>query len=332
MGNKFSNLKSFTEAKITNFPLEDRRFIVACSGGVDSTALFRVFLEIFNEKKIFSLTVFHFNYGLRGGESDGDEAFCRALAEDNGLTFLSRRATQADHDARGEGGIQDWARRLRREALAQIAREGEKVVFAHHADDTVETILMRIMRGTSLRSMRGMAELDGKWWRPWLTVSKQDILATAEESGWLFREDSSNNQLDYTRNVLRHNVLPALHNIWPTGGTKLIELANDAFAVATYALQGAKAACHFNESSAMKRGASCHRDELCKLPDAVAFLVIADLIRAATSGDVRQISRSNLQKILAAARDTSSSKRFVLEVAKGVFVESSGTKVRSFPG
>lgn len=332
MSNKFRDLKNFTAAKIDAFPVEKRRFIVSCSGGVDSTALFDVFLAISKEKNFFSFELFHFNYGLRGEESDGDEAFCRSLAQDNGLPFFCERATAAQHDARGDGGIQEWARALRRNALEKLAQNNKTVIFAHHADDVIETILMRMMRGTSLRSMRGMAEHDGCWWRPWLSISKSDILDAARERALLFREDSSNNQLDYTRNVLRHKVLPPLLQTWPNGGQKMIDLAEDAFTVADFALAAAKQHCSFKPANTPGSAASCSRHALAALPDAVAFLVLSDLIRSVTTGPVRQIRRTNLQKILLAVRDSDPGRRFVLEVSKGIFVEAAGDTVRSFPG
>jgi tRNA(Ile)-lysidine synthetase-like protein len=329
MSSKFSQLKSLIEAKIQHFPLEKRRVVVACSGGVDSTALFWVFLELFQAKKIFSLELFHFNYGLRGEESEGDEAFCQGLADSGNIPFHCVRATPEDREARQGEGIQEWARRLRREALIQLALDERIVALAHHADDAAETVIMRAARGTSLAAMRGMAEWDGIWWRPWLRVAKSEILAAAEERSMLFREDSTNEKLDYARNVIRHKVLPELMRLYPAGRQKLLDLADDAHEVAQYALVVALDEVQFDPVTT-----ACDRSALARLPDAVALSVLSHLTRslcASMNAPHRQISRTNLLKVLGAARSEDTTK-FVLEMSKGIFLEVAKSRVRSFPG
>jgi tRNA(Ile)-lysidine synthetase-like protein len=347
MINKFEQLKSLVEAKIRNFPHSERRVIVACSGGVDSTALFWVFLRLFQEKKIFSLRLFHFNYGLRGEESDRDESFCRALAEGVQVPFEVRNASQLDREKRCGEGIQEWARRLRREALCQIADDSDWIALAHHADDAAETMLMRLMRGTSLAHLKGMEEWSKAWdkqgalrfFRPWLRVTKKEILAAAAEQNMLFREDSTNAQLDYARNVVRHRVLPELLRLWPAGREKLADLATDAAELAQYALNNALAETGFE---ATKNESRCSRQKLCRLPDAVALSVLAHMAQHARSGPPKQLSRSNLAKILDAARSAGEppenseaewpTRKFTLEMTRGVFLEVKAETVRSFPG
>lgn len=323
MSNKFNSLIDLVETKIARFPLEKRAVIVACSGGVDSTALFHVFCELLKAKKIFSLALFHFNYGLRGEESDGDEAFCEGLATGAGVPFLVTRATEEDRQARQGEGIQEWARRLRRDALEKLAAGEEIVALAHHADDAAETVIMRMMRGTSLTAMRGMSEWEGIWWRPWLRVSKAEIVAAMGEAGYLFREDTTNAQLDYARNVVRHKVLPALLSLWPAGREKLLNLAEDAQSVAQYALEKALKDTRFTAGEA---GPSCDREELAALPDAVALAVLAHIARSVDGARWQQLSRVNLLKVLAAAR-AGGKPRLVLEMGKGLFLEAGSARV-----
>lgn len=347
MASKFEQLKNLVEAKIGHFPVSDRRVIVACSGGVDSTALFWVFLELFQAKKIFSLRLFHFNFGLRGDESDGDEAFCRGLAEGAGIPFELACASPEDRESRSGEGIQEWARRLRREALLKVTERAEWIVLAHHADDAAETSLMRIMRGASLANIRGMDEWSEaghppdqrKFFRPWLAVPKEDIVAAAAERSMLFREDTSNAKLDYARNVIRHRVLPELLRLWPAGREKLADLACDGAELSGYALAHAIAetAC---QSSAKEM--KCSRQKLCALPDSIALAVLAHMVQRASSGSPRQLSRANLRRCLESARSPAevadgldpadSGKKFTLEMSRGIFLEVRGDTVRSFPG
>ncbi len=338
MSNKFSDLIRLVEGKIAVFPLEKRRLIVACSGGVDSTALFHVFCELFKAKKIFSLALFHFNYGLRGEESEGDESFCEGLARGAGVPFLVARATEKDREDRQGEGIQEWARRLRREALVKLSVNEEIIALAHHADDAAETVVMRLMRGTSLTGMRGMTEWDGRWWRPWIRVPKAEIIAAVEESGMLFREDSTNAQLDYARNVVRHQVLPGLFKLWPAGREKLLDLADDAAVVAEYALKKALEDVGFELKAAPAgragiRGSEpvCDQSRLAGLPDAVALAVLAHMARCTAAGEWRQLSRQNLAKVLAAAR-AGGKPRFVLELSHGLYLEAGSGQVRAWSG
>ncbi len=333
MTNKFSDLINLVESKISHLPFEKRGVIVACSGGVDSTALFAVFCELLKAEKIFSLALFHFNYGLRGEESEGDEAFCRDLASGAGVPFLAARATKEQRETRQGEGVQEWARRLRREALGQWIQEGTLIALAHHADDSAETVLMRMMRGTSLGAMRGMAEWDGSWWRPWLRVPKAEIIAAAEERAMLFREDSTNEKLDYARNVVRHRVLPELLRLWPAGRQKLLDLADDAHAVASYALLKALEDTDFKleKKEVATVSAHCSRERLSELPDPIALAVLAHMAQSTSAGCWKQLSRANLLKVLMAAR-AGGQPRFVLEMSKGLYLEATKDRVRSFPG
>lgn len=332
MSNKFSDLIDLVEAKISAFPLEKRMVIVSCSGGVDSTALFHVFCELLKAKKIFSLALFHFNYGLRGEESDGDEAFCEGLAKGAGVPFLVARATETQRQERQGEGIQEWARRLRRDALKKLAVNSEFIALAHHADDAAETVVMRMMRGTSLAHVHGMSEWDGAWWRPWIRLPKSEIIAAVEEAEMLFREDSTNAQLDYARNVVRHQVLPPLFKLWPAGREKLLDLADDAESVAKYALGKALTEVDFeilHQKGAGGKTPVCDQRKLAALPDAVAVSVLAHLARSTEGGGWRQLSRTNLLKVLAAARSAEKT-RFVLELGRGLYLESGSGRVKAW--
>ncbi|MEY4631862.1 MAG: tRNA lysidine(34) synthetase TilS [Pseudomonadota bacterium] len=345
MPSKFEHLKNLIEAKIRDFPLPERQVMVSCSGGVDSTALFWAFLELFQAGKIFSLRLFHFNFGLRGSESDGDEEFCHRLSRDTGVPLIAMRATVEERETRSGQGIQEWARRLRREAVASAAKQGEWIALAHHADDAAETTLMRIMRGTSPAGMQGMAEwmrthTDGSakevvYFRPWLEADKEDILTAASERSILFREDSTNATLDYARNVVRHRVLPELLRLWPAGRQKLRDLAADAAGLYQYALSSAlrDSDCH-----CQGKLANCVRQKLVGLPDSVAMAVLSHMVQKTAGEDHRQLSRANLKLILDAARKPAAQEpggvatKFTLEIARGIFVEVAGDAVRSFPG
>ncbi|MBE0617247.1 MAG: tRNA lysidine(34) synthetase TilS, partial [Proteobacteria bacterium] len=189
---------------------------MAFSGGLDSVCLLRVLEELARDRIAGGprLEVAHVDHGLREGSGD-DAAFCRRVAEELGLAFHLRRLEPAEL-VRG-AGVQAQARELRRRFLEEIrARRGlGAVALGHHADDQVETVLFRLLRGTGPRGLGGMAEWDPPFLRPLLGVRRADLEALARSRGWVHREDPSNQTDRYARNRLRRNALPALRSVHP---------------------------------------------------------------------------------------------------------------------
>jgi tRNA(Ile)-lysidine synthase len=204
---------------IRAFPWLSGPGVVAVSGGADSVALLRGLLDA----GIGPLTVAHFNHRLRGAESEADAEFVRELAAEFGLPF---RLGGADVGAAAAGdNLEATARRLRYGWLEDAALEtgAEWVATGHTADDQAETVLHRIIRGTGLQGLRGIAESRrGKGLvpsalivRPLLSVTRADILSYLNELGRTFREDASNADLGFTRNRIRHELLPLLKTFNP---------------------------------------------------------------------------------------------------------------------
>lgn len=190
----------------------EARVLVAISGGVDSVVLAHL-LRVRGQP----LALAHANFQLRGAESDEDERFVRALAEGWGVSLYVRRFdTRAFAEAEG-ASIQVAARRLRYEWFEALCDEGgwERIATAHHLNDAVETALFHFARGTGLSGMVGIPFRSGRVVRPLLFATRADIEAYAREHGLEWREDSSNTDLHYMRNALRHRVLPVLEELFP---------------------------------------------------------------------------------------------------------------------
>jgi tRNA(Ile)-lysidine synthase len=190
--------------------------VVAVSGGADSVALFRGLLEA----GFGALTVAHFNHRLRGDASDADETFVHDLATRLGLPVRSTRADVAT--AAVGDNLEATARRLRYGWLADVARavNARWVATGHTADDQAETILHRLIRGTGLQGLRGIAverELarEIRLARPLLTATRADVLAYLDELDQPYREDASNRDLRFTRNRIRHELVPLLRTFNP---------------------------------------------------------------------------------------------------------------------
>lgn len=178
------------------------RVICAVSGGADSVALLAA-LYLLRDKLGIRLEAAHFNHHLRGAESTRDQEFVEALC---------RRYDIALH--LGEGRIQSGEKGL--EAAAREARYAffktlsGKIATAHTCDDNAETVLMRLVRGTGLKGLGGIAPVRGNIIRPMLTVSRAEVLAFLSEYHLEYVEDSSNGTDDFLRNRLRRHVMPLL--------------------------------------------------------------------------------------------------------------------------
>lgn len=178
------------------------------------------------------LVVAHFNHRARGEESDGDAAFVRELCERLGIELRVGCAPEAS-DFLGE----DRARRMRYEFLERVAAElaAPYVAVAHTADDQAETILLRIARGTGVRGLSGMnyqraisAGSNVQLIRPMLDVRREDVNGYLRTQGIVAREDSSNADLRYARNRIRHTVMPNLTAINPAVTDAINRLGDDA--------------------------------------------------------------------------------------------------------
>jgi len=197
-------------------------WLVACSGGQDSVVLVDACA-----KGGIAFAIAHVNYHLRGTESDGDEAFVRALASTHQVP-CHVLSTQIDKKA----GLQEEARRQRYAFFTQTCVENgyEGTLVAHHAQDQAETILHNIVRGTGLKGLGGMRGWNPQMrvGRPLLQITKEDIIQYAQTQNLAWREDSSNSTVDYTRNRIRHVLLPVLTLVEPDWQQNLLNTATEA--------------------------------------------------------------------------------------------------------
>jgi tRNA(Ile)-lysidine synthase len=188
------------------------KFIVACSGGADSLTLLSLFIA-----DGLKPLVAHCNFGLRGEESDGDEALVREYAVEHQLRFESTRFETDGFAKNNNLSIQEAARNLRYTWFDELARELQYdwICVAHNRSDQLETILINLLRGSGPRGMQGMKAVNGKILRPLLNVPSEVIRQFARANQLPYREDSSNLSSNYTRNYLRLDIIPQLKAINP---------------------------------------------------------------------------------------------------------------------
>ena len=194
-----------------------QRVFCAVSGGADSMALLWS-LYLLREKLQISLSAAHFNHGLRGEESDRDEAFVRDFCAGYGIDFVCGRA-QVTANAKG---LEAAARDARYAFLENLPG---KIATAHTADDNAETVLMHLVRGTGLKGLGGITPVRGSLIRPMLTVTRREVLAFLAEYSIPYVTDSSNETDDFLRNRLRHHVMPLLQQENPRLAENLSAMA-----------------------------------------------------------------------------------------------------------
>ncbi len=186
---------------------EDDHVLLAVSGGLDSMVMADIFL-----KAGWNFAVAHCNFNLRGEESDGDEEFVRSWAKEHGIALHAKRFDL------GGGSVQLKARNARYEWFEKLSSEEgfNKIATAHHLNDSLETVLINLSRGTGVRGFSGIRSKNDKIVRPLLFASKDQLRDYANECSLKWREDSSNLKNDYDRNLLRLEVIPKLEELNPS--------------------------------------------------------------------------------------------------------------------
>lgn len=187
--------------------------LCAVSGGADSVCL----LHWLAQREDISLTAAHFNHQLRGDESDGDEAFVRALCEEWDIPLAVGRGDVLAFARREKRSVEEAARTLRYTFLYRAAEERScgRIAVAHNADDNAETLLLHLLRGSGLNGLAGISPKLHKIERPLLTTSRQEIEDYLAQNRLPHVEDSSNADDAYTRNRVRHQLLPLMEELNP---------------------------------------------------------------------------------------------------------------------
>lgn len=186
--------------------------LLTISGGVDSVVMAHLF-----HRAGFGAAVAHCNFGLRGEESIEDELFVERLAGEYGYTFsVSHFETKKYAKEKGIS-TQMAARELRYSWFEELRKDRfDWIATAHHANDSLETVLLNFARGTGVAGLYGISPINGFVLRPLLFATKKEILDYAQSNQLLWREDRSNESLDYKRNVIRKKVIPVLSELNPS--------------------------------------------------------------------------------------------------------------------
>jgi len=190
-----------------------KRILVTVSGGLDSVVLCALF-----KQAGYVFAIAHCNFKLRNAESDADEAFVQTLAANYQVKFYTKEFSTKEYTEAHKCSIQVAARELRYAWFEEL-RTAEKFDFiatAHHLNDNIETVLFNLAKGTGIKGLRGMLPKHGKLIRPLLFASREEIEAFAQQQNLSWREDSSNAEDKYSRNFIRHNIVPLFKELNPS--------------------------------------------------------------------------------------------------------------------
>ena len=195
------------------------RVLLAVSGGADSVAMTHALYRLHQQGGLnCDFMIGHINHCLRGPESNADEAFVEQLGRSLGLPVVSQRVDINKYAKEHKLSIETAGRVVRLQALARMAEENDcdVIATAHHKDDLAETMIHRLMRGTGFRGLCGIRPIScvygAKFIRPMLEFRREEIVQYCRDNSIQWREDASNRNINFTRNKIRHHLLPTLNN------------------------------------------------------------------------------------------------------------------------
>jgi len=197
--------------------LQESGLVLICvSGGADSMCLLEVMRHMSYEMG-FDIAAAHYNHELRGEESDRDETFVMEICEEHGIPFYSGRGDVAVFAKKRGLSIEEAARDMRYEFFYDTAElaGADRIATAHTMDDNAETIIINLARGAGANGMSGIPPVRDNVIRPLLRVARDEVMAFIEERGISYVDDSTNRLDIYTRNKVRHSIIPLIKELNP---------------------------------------------------------------------------------------------------------------------
>lgn len=206
------NIDSFFSTNVEHKLNIHKKYALACSGGMDSMVLFHLLV-----RQGYQFVVLHCNFMLRGEDSIADEQFVKSVCEQHQIPFYSVQFDTKNRASKNKNSIEVEARNLRYDYFEEMKQvlNYDILLTAHHSDDTIETQLYKIIKGTGWKGLQGIPKENGYIFRPLLRISKKEIEQYAKDYQIEFRQDLSNFESIYTRNKIRNQILPQFEAINP---------------------------------------------------------------------------------------------------------------------
>ncbi len=273
----------------------NEKIVVGVSGGSDSVGLLHQLLEL--EDLQLKLVVAHVNHKLRAEESEKDAQFVRSLADNLSLKFEYKEVDTNSFKEKHKLSIEDAARRLRYEFFDDVLKKhsANKIATAHTLNDQVETVLMRLLRGSGSLGLSAMRTVSGNIIRPLLNIKKSEIKEYLESNNISWIEDSSNNSNIYLRNKIRNELIPLIENINPSA-SEVIARSAEVFAIESDFILNEVENHYSSIISDSSIGLIGNVNKYLELPHALRFGILRKGI-SEIKGDINSISSNHLFSI-----------------------------------
>lgn len=275
--------------KVNNLKLNNKTIVVAVSTGVDSMVLLNIFNNIKNEYKL-KIHIAHVNHQVRQ-ESKIEEEFLKDYAKANNLEFHLKRLTAPE-----DKNFQSFAREERYSFFNEVIDEvkADYLLLAHHANDNMETIIMRLLRGSNLRGYAGIKGVTSyenySLVRPLIEVDKEDLLEYAKEQNLTYFEDSSNIEDIYTRNRIRKDIIPVIISEEKDASSKFLELSKTLFEASD--IISSKVVNIINTYNKKEDEISFQKEEFLKLSEFFQIEVLFEILKK------YKLSKANIIEII----------------------------------
>lgn len=297
--------------------------LCAVSGGIDSMCLLH-FLHELSKQREFTVAAAHFNHRLRGGESDRDATFVAGWCRGEGIPCVVEAGDVAEEARRTGMGLEAAGRALRYAFLERTADAlgAERIATAHHADDNAETLLLHLVRGAGLRGLTGIPPRRDRIVRPFLSIPRTELEEYLAEYGIPYVEDSSNADVAFARNRLRHEVIPVLRELNPrltesmAATIRTLRADNDFL--------NAQAAVRASNALLAEDDLVIETEHIARVPAALAPRVVRSLLEMLGDGTV-QAEASHLNAVVELCR--SSDPSAILHLPGGILVQRVYTEV-----
>lgn len=270
------------------------KVLLGVSGGPDSVVLLHTLNALSNDLSI-TLHIAHLNHGIRGKQSDLDEEFVQDLAKHFGIEITTRKVDIPSIKLDMRAGIEEAARAVRYSFLQETAANigANKIAVGHNADDRAESVLLNLIRGAGVDGLGSIRPVRGNIIRPLIDTFRWEIEAYIKEAGIPFRVDESNADINYSRNRIRHELIPLLEeNYNPKIKTSLIRIADIASNQSEYLEESAQSTMNQIASDG-----NINIQMLLNLPKALQYQIIRSEIRR-VKGDLIDVTYEQVERVI----------------------------------
>ena len=294
------------------------KIVIGLSGGMDSVCLFYLLRDMG-----YLLEAVHVHHGIRGEEADRDEAFVKHLCEVcsvpfHGYRFDVPKISRENHQSEEEAG-----RLVRRQAFVEVLEktQAQHIALAHHGNDRAETFLFHLSRGSGIRGLSSMKPVEGKMIRPLLWAERAEIERYVKKMAYAYVEDTTNSSVDYTRNKIRHQIIPLLEEVNQKSVSHILGAAEKLSEVSAYIEREAEKLCRlsavmYGKEVNIMKFAFEQGDEMLRIP------VLRKCVEYLT-GSLVNITEGHYQKLL---------ELMAMQAGKEVHLPGGLTAVRTYEG